>query len=47
MFQPNGNHDLKFFIGDNGHLYITAKNIYKKDIANIKYSNDFIWSILT
>ena len=44
-FQPNGNHDLKFFIGDNGHLYITAKNIYKKDIANIKYSNDFIYLI--
>jgi len=38
----NCNHDLKFFIDDNSHLYITAKNVFKNDTKNIKNSNDFI-----
>ncbi|ORX98451.1 hypothetical protein LY90DRAFT_519983 [Neocallimastix californiae] len=36
------NHNLKFFIHDNGHLYITAKNIYKSKIKNVKYSDELI-----
>jgi len=39
----NTNHDLKFFIGDNGHLYITAKNIYKTiNEQNVKYPTEYI-----
>ncbi|KAL6589314.1 hypothetical protein U3516DRAFT_806765 [Neocallimastix sp. 'constans'] len=39
---PDDHNDLKFFIGYNGHLYITAKNIYKKNISNVKYSKEYI-----
>ena len=39
------NHSLKFFIGDNGHLYVTAKNIYKENVSDAKYSEEFIGKI--
>ncbi|OUM58767.1 hypothetical protein PIROE2DRAFT_15871, partial [Piromyces sp. E2] len=38
---PQG-HDLKFFIGDNGHLYITAKDIYREIEDNVKYPKEYI-----
>jgi len=31
-----------FFIGDNGHLYITAKNIYKEINNDVTYPQKYI-----
>jgi len=37
----NVSHDFKFHVGDNGHLYVTAKNIYGKYHTKVEYPEEY------